>query len=410
MQRVEGVKNSSTPRFLRFSFIVVGFLLPTGADVNPSVLANQQLLAVSCLTAFLSCFMSLFLYRDRLLASTTRKFVLLAMLYLTILTLLSVTRLLPVNRYELLGLCWLGLLGFYCCEKQEAGSWFKVVFSVASLHVLSATLLGSRVLIESGAERLNNGTSPVLLGFESVLVLLSLVDLTLRRQFRCRPLMVILALASFYTLSASFSRAAFISFFVGMVVILAYSSGRLGGIKVAYGLLAVATLGLVFWPIILAFLGGADPAGVLNASGRYEIWPRLIYAADHPLRGFGFASLYDGAGPDWYLFELNNGLPAESSALEAYLMAGIWGLGAWLLLTRLALLQLWLRRRETRGTSLALGVAVLVDAVYGVGMSGVSFSWWFLLACPAFGLGARGPQESKLSSSSVPATHEMESR
>jgi O-antigen ligase len=360
--------------------VALGFVMPMGEDATPQLLNDPRITVGVAGAAVIACGFSLLSTRGNGVGPHSAFATRLGLVYLAVISLATLTRELPEARLQLFALFPVGLLCFYCLERRRAGEWLDAVFLTGVLHVFWALLVGDRTLIASGVERLSGGTHPVLLGFESAAVIV----LSLRKMYdaprtRIRLSLLAIMVASTYTLLGAFSRAALIALAAALLIWLATSSGRAAGLKLVYTGLGGFAVYVVGWPFLLDFLGGADPDSVLTASGRYEIWPRLLGAADEPFRGYGFLALYDGEGPDWYLFYLNGGLPAENSAIEAYLMAGIVGAATWLILLLGSWRAAWQARGTSRGLSVSFAILISVDAMYGVGMSGVSSSWWWLL-------------------------------
>jgi O-antigen ligase len=202
-----------------------------------------------------------------------------------------------------------------------------------------------------------------------------------------------------YALYGAFSRAALISFTVGIVALVAFRVRRHRVAKV------VGVVVLAWWAYQLAaervvrFLGGNDLESVTGASGRYEIWDQVLSVNDQWWRGWGFAALKYPDGPDWALFAATDQRPAENALLQAVLMGGVVAGLLWLWLAWRALRILWEARDVAGGATIYLGIVLSVAATFSVGLSGVSSDCWWLMAAFSF---ATALQKSSTADPEVP--------
>jgi hypothetical protein len=325
---------------------------------------------------------------------------------------------LPLARYQLFAIFPLAILGFYVTERFRPGGWLRIVYAVSVGHLILAVATGSTRLAFGGVSRLEAGTSAVLLGFESALVMVVSLWFVLRRRSAFVNFCVF-DLAG-YCLFAAFSRAAFVSLLIGSgLVFVFWGRGKFLRLLVASvaGMLSYS----VILPKLINFLGANDVESLYGASGRYHIWSNALTYFDEWFRGYGFTALYDNTGPDAELKLATFDLPLENTLLEALFMAGLIGAALWLWLYWRSIQVLWREREASRGLSLAMLACLSVSAFYSVGLSGVSFDWWWLLAAFSFAglIQATPPRQPTSATASVArfspeyrllATHLQESK
>ncbi len=302
-------------------------------------------------------------------------------LYVAVLGVATCTRSLPSERVALYFPLVVVLVGVWVCEAYRPGSFHDVVYRVGVLHLIAAVAWRTTEVSGFGVDRLTGGTHPVLLGLEAAGVFIIAWTRWTRRAGAWPRLSLAVCGLALGVLAAAFSRTALISFTVAVVFAAVYRGRpRLRPAKAAFAVgCAVIAYGLVSGPI-LDLLGGTAPESLANASGRYQLWSDVIGHNDQWLRGYGFAALRDPDGPDIALYRVTGGLPAESSPLQALLMAGVAGAGLWCWFAWRAGRELWQRRDTASGATVFFGIIVAVEAIYGVGMSGVSYTFWWVLA------------------------------
>jgi hypothetical protein len=374
---------------------LLGFVMPLGAATQPALLASSGFrTGAAIFAAFLLCLSLFKLSRDHALSTSARYAIPPLIVYMIVVGIATARGDLPAVRYQLFALFPLAVFGFYVTERFRPGGWIRVTYAVSVGHLMMAVATGSTRLAFGGVSRLEAGTSAVLLGFEAALIMVvSLYFISLRRYALVNAWIFVLA---GYCLFAAFSRAAFVSLLIGSgLVFVFWGRGKFLRLLVASiaGMLSYS----VILPKLIDFLGANDLESLYGASGRYHIWGNALTYFDQWFRGYGFTALYDNTGPDAGLKLATFDLPLENSLLEALFMAGIVGAALWLWLFWRSIQVLWKAREASRGLSLAMLACLSVSAFYSVGLSGVSFDWWWLLAAFSFAgvVQAAPPRETK---------------
>lgn len=365
-----------------WALAVLAFVMPLGASAQPAFLSSSGFRAgTAALTAVLLCMSLPKLSKDYKLRSSARYALPPMIVYMIVVSVATVRDDLSDVRYQLFALFPLAVLGFYVTERFRPGSWLRIVYAASVGHLIMAVSTGSTRMAFGGVSRLEAGTSAVLLGFEASLVMV--VSFWFMWNRRARLANFCIFLLAGYCLYAAFSRAAFVSALVGCgVVFVFWGRGRF------LRFLLAAVVGLLTYSIVLpqliTFLGANDTESLSGASGRYRIWGIALTYFDEWFRGYGFTALYDHGGPDAELKAAVFDLPLENAVLEALFMAGVFGAVAWLWLywrvARVTIIEV----AASRGLSLAMLATLSIGAFYSVGLSGVSFDWWWLLAAFSF--------------------------
>lgn len=374
-----GVDQAQRSRWVphEVALIALGFLMPLGSETRPAFLADQRLKAIVAVLVVGTCGLAMVWMRSERPSrpgSRVRAAMWPLSAYVALVTVATVTRDLPAVRYQLFALMPVAVLGFLTAETYRHGAWLDIAYRASVLSLLLAALLGTRQLdlYGTGVARLGGASHPVFLGFESCLVGLVAWQRFRSARRRAAPLFV-LALAA-YTLVASFSRTALIALTMALAAQFVATRSRNRVFSASVVIVGAVISYQTVLPAALHILRGQQ-ATLTNATGRTDIWQRLVDYNHAWWRGFGFFPLHDAHGPDADLWVINQGLPAENAALNVVLMAGLFGLAAWLWLTLRAFYAV---RRSTLGVGLV--VVLLAFAATGSGLSGTSFDWWWLLA------------------------------
>lgn len=301
-------------------------------------------------------------------------------LYAGLLGLVTFTRQLPVERYQLFLALPVALAGFFVTERFRPGGWLRVVTIVSTIHVLLALSTGQFVLaFNGGATRLQGATSAVLLGFEAVLLIITM--LFYWRRGVTKWIVFPVALVATIALIAAFSRAAFLSAMAAVALIYVFSSGRRKILRIFFGAIFIVFAAQYLAPALVSFLSAGRLDSLTGASGRYDIWSTALSQFDEWWRGFGFAANYNLGGPDQDIYLALRGLPLESSWLQALFMGGVIVLAVWIVAFVRTIATLVYRGASAhQGVVVAFAAPLIVAAVYSVGLSGVSFDFWWLLA------------------------------
>ncbi|MGM7777508.1 O-antigen ligase family protein [Arthrobacter sp. KNU-44] len=392
-----------------WALAVLGFVMPLGAATQPAFLASPTFRTwAAVLAAFLLCLSLLKLTKDHALSSSARYAIPPLIVYMIVVGIATARGDLPSVRYQLFALFPLAVFGFYVSERFRPGSWLRIVYAASVGHLIMAVATGSTRMAFGGVSRLEAGTSAVLLGFEaSLIVVLSLWFISRRRYVFVNVCVFVLA---GYCLFAAFSRAAFVSLLIGSgLVFVFWGRGKVLRFLIA-GIAGTLSYSVIL-PKLIDFLGANDLESLYGASGRYRIWGSALTYFNQWFRGYGFTALYDNTGPDAGLKLATFDLPLENSLLEALFMAGIVGAALWLWLFWRSIRVLWRVREASGGLSLAMLACLSVSAFYSVGLSGVSYDWWWLLAAFSFaGLVQETPPRQPMSAAAPVARFSPEYR
>lgn len=365
-----------------WALALLGFVMPLGATTQLAFLASGGVrIAAAALAAFFLCIAMLKLKDGQPLSKAVRFGLPVVIVYMVVISIATFREDLPGIRYQLFALFPLAVLGYYVTERFRPGGWLGIVYTISVGHLLLAVTTGSSRIAFGGAQRLEAGTSAVLLGFEAVIVLV--VAFWFIRQGRARFLNLCVMVLAGYCLFAAFSRAAFLSMMLSACIVFVFW-GRGKFFRFIVAAIAVTLSYSVVLPKLISFLSVNDTESLYGASGRYRIWGNALQVFDEWFRGYGFTAMYDNDGPDTDLKSATFNLPLENTPLEALYMAGIFGVLAWAWMYWRLFRVLWAERVASGGVSLALLATLSVAAFYSVGLSGVSFDWWWLLAAFSF--------------------------
>lgn len=365
-----------------WALALLGFVMPLGATTQLAFLASGGVrIAAASLAAFFLCIAMLKLKDSQPLSKAVRFGLPAVIVYMAVISIATLRDDLPGIRYQLFALFPLAVLGFYITERFRPGGWLRIVYIISVGHLVLAVTTGSTRIAFGGAQRLEAGTSGVLLGFESVIVLV--VAFWFIRQRRARFMnLCVMALAG-YCLFAAFSRAAFLSMMLSACIVFVFW-GRGKFLRFIVAAVAATLSYSVVLPKLISFLSVNDVESLYGASGRYRIWGNALEVFDEWFRGYGFTAMYDQEGPDAGLKAATFNLPLENTPLQALYMAGIIGVILWAWMYWRLVRVLWSVRVASGGVSLALLATLTVAAFYSVGLSGVSFDWWWLLGAFSF--------------------------
>jgi len=312
---------------------------------------------------------------------STRLFLRLLGAYCLLLCLTTATRQLPSVRYSMFAAFLMSPVALYVCESMRSGSFFRVVALATMGHLGFALAYRHYVVDASGHERLSGGSHPILLGFEAgVLLVLSVGSLFSMDRRAFRDLIGVAVGGA--TLFLAFSRTAIIATSAALVAmfVVRRHSRVLTRFLIA-GLVAFVALPLLV-PRAVDWLSRGNAASFHDATGRTQIWSQILsFRSTYQVRGFGFAALHDGMGPDLRIYLATNGEPSENAFLGAALVGGV--LAALLLVVMLvvACRALVLARGYLGGASIGIAVLLIATSMFSDGPSGSGFQWFWLLAC-----------------------------
>lgn len=356
--------------------------MPLNGDVQPQFLRSPYLLgAVASLAGALALMDLMWMSRRASLRWPPAMGLLIC--YALILSVSTATQELPTVRYALLAPFLIAILGYVATEARRPGSFLAVAYSVGFLHIGFAAISNIRTTEFGGGLRLMGFTSPVFLGFEAACTLIVAMIYAFRRRGRT-PHMLVGALC-LYVLVTTVSSSAYIALGTSAVVVFTVASRGKRLIRVLVVAAGLFALYLTAFPAVLSLLAKGDASSLGTASGRFNIWASALPLFDRWISGYGFAAMRDSFGPDAHIALATRGLPLESSFLQVLFMGGIAALAVWLGIVLQGTRQLLSARESTHYLSLGLGIVILVAAVFGVGISGASVDWWWLLGALALG-------------------------
>ena len=366
----------------------LAFVMPLGPGTKPAFLGSSTLtLGFAALAAYL--LWSLVLLSGGRLPRHARSLLVPLVLYVVVTGAASLRFHLPGVRYEMFALMALAVAAYLICERHRPGSWLRITYRASVAGLVLAVVEGHRTVADTGVNRLTGTNSAIFLGFQASLVLI-VAYMHVRGTGGRGRLWPLLAMAlGAYVLVESFSRTALISTALAAAVIFFFSgrqSRLVRGLVLAAMLLVVM---LVAVPVVIRYLGANHSETVFEASGRVNIWPRLLHHDTEPWAGYGFGTLHDSLGPDQRLLYLNGGLQSENAALQAFLMGGFLAAALWLWVAVRVLRSLWSVRSRAGGVALGVAVVIALNAMASSALSGIAVDFWWLLAAASLADGVR---------------------
>lgn len=370
-----------------YATLAAAIVLPLSGETRPVFLGSTALKQVVLLLACFLIAMSL-LYRqennvDNNSDKAIRRIHGMVILYVIVVSILTMTRTIPSGRIQLFATFILSVLSYFVVERQAKGRFVLILYVAALFHLSVSVIFDVRSSQFGNGDRLTGGFTPVFLGFEASMVLwLSLYCLLDVKSLRRRIVSWFSIVLACYVLIESYSRAALIAVFIGILLILVVRTSPRFRLIISCLVGFVLSVTIVLYSKFLLDLLNADADGLVDASGRTDIWSRIFSASPDLLRGYGFGALRDGLGPDMHIFQATRGFPAENAYLQALLVSGVIGS---ILFTAILMSIIFLLASRSRGARqgifLAVAVTLFVNSVYSVGISGQTAQWWWLLGC-----------------------------
>lgn len=365
--------------------VLLAFVLPLSATARPAVLGLNSTKGV-VLVAAVGALVVHMLWATRsaqyTLGPRLRGFLVLLAVYTGFVAVMTFSRAgIPSERQQLFLPTVVVIWAFWLCEQQRPGSVFDIQYRASVMFVVYSVINGDAV--DTGAYAQRQSFSHVLVGFFATLVLLVGYS-RFRRQSDMRRLVTLswMSIAA-YVLLVSFSRAALVSFAAAVMIRWVFGNPRSRGVKVLFSLAVILAVFQYVAPRVVAILARGNVQSFMSATGRIESW-REILRNDHSLwRGYGYAALHDDHGPDKGLYIVTQGIGAENALLQVMLVAGLVGVVLWLWLIVRAFKAVWSVRDVDRGMALSVGIILLVNALFSIGMSGQPGAFWWLIGLVA---------------------------
>lgn len=323
-------------------------------------------------------------------------FVGLVALLVLVFVLTSMLRDIPQSRFLLLGQ-YIALV-FACLVwlSVRPSRLISVLYTASVIHLVLARVFPTAEQWSDGLTRLSGGSHPITLGFESCAVALT----TLVALFgpavstRRRILLVGVTVYALYILVEAFSRQSLIAMAIATVVLAVALPGAFRWVRafVAVGV-AGGVIGLLGGDGIAALLGANELADLSTATGRTDIWARVLpFFPDFAGLGYGYAALNDARGPDLRVYFASGGETAENAVLQVLLDIGVAGALVWVVMLLVGFSILLRARGESLVLTLPMVPVFLSSLLVASSLGDGGMQWWWFLALVAEASAAATPR------------------
>lgn len=316
----------------------------------------------------------------------------------------SMIRDIPQSRFLLLGQ-YIALVGASVVWMSvRPARLISVLYTASLIHLVLARVFPTAEQWSDGLTRLSGGSHPITLGFEACAVALTtIVAMFGPISVRRRILLGVVAVYAIYILVEAFSRQSLIAMAIALVVLAVALPGAFRWVRAFIALgIAGGVFGLLGGDGIASLLGANELADLSTATGRTDIWARVLpLFPDFAGLGYGYAALNDAHGPDLRIYFASGGETAENAILQILLDVGVAGALVWAAMLLVGIGILFRARAESLVLTLSMVPVFLSSLLVASSLGDGGMQWWWFLALVAEAGAAAAPRRRRAQRTTV---------